>query len=87
MLFRSPESTGAELKRENVGKYGVRCTTFPAGRTEDTYYIAINVTGNEGRKLWARAYTLVMDLETGEQVVFYGEILNESYNSVTGTAK
>lgn len=82
-----PESTGAELKRENVGKYGVRCTTFPAGRTEDTYYIAINVTGNEGRKLWARAYTLVMDLETGEQVVFYGEILNESYNSVTGTAK
>lgn len=87
-----PASTGAEMvvniSEGSVStKNGVRHTPFPPEREEDNYYIAINVTGNEDRKLWARAYTWVMDLDTGENVVFYGDILNASFNSVTGTAE
>lgn len=81
-----PASTGAELVYENAGNNGVRVTRFPATRTEDNYYIAINVTGNEGRKLWARTYLQVLDVDTGEIELVYGEILNASYNSVSGTA-
>ncbi len=81
------QSDGKELVYENVGKNAiVRALHFPEDRKEDTYYVAINVTNNENRVLWARAFTVVMNLDTGEQEVWYGDILHASYNSVAGAA-